>query len=99
MKEKIPRSLIKSISWRFIATVTTMSIVYLFTGELKLAAEVGVVEVVTKLMFYYGHERLWNWISWGRDKHPLSRINLNIDDVSEEDLELIEKKLEELGYK
>ncbi len=99
MKEKIPRSLIKTISWRLIATLTTMTIVYLFTGELKLAAEIGLVEVIAKLLFYYGHERFWNWVSWGRDRHPLSRINLNINAVSDEDLVLIEKKLGELGYK
>lgn len=99
MKEKVPRTMVKTISWRALATITTISIVYLFTGELTLAAEIGLVEVVAKLALYYGHERLWNWIPWGRSRHPLSKINLNIDAVSEADLALIEKKLEELGYK
>jgi len=68
MAEYRKRSLVKAISWRVIATLTTMSLVFLFTGELILAMGVGVLDVISKLILYYGHERLWNLIKWGKRK-------------------------------
>jgi adenylylsulfate kinase len=43
-----------------------MVIVYLFTGELALAASIGVIEVVAKMFLYYLHERGWGLVSHGR---------------------------------
>ena len=60
------RSFAKMISWRIIATATTMALVFIFTGELVLALGIGVFDVVLKLIFYYGHERAWNKVLWGR---------------------------------
>lgn len=68
MKDQRKRSIVKAISWRIIATLTTMTIVFLFTGELSLAAGVGVLDVISKLIFYYVHERGWNLVSWGKSK-------------------------------
>ena len=48
------------------ATATTVLIVFIFTGKLLLAAGVGVVEVVAKLILYYFHERIWDKIKRGR---------------------------------
>ncbi|SDE42353.1 DUF2061 domain-containing protein [Cellulophaga baltica] len=64
--EKPLRSIIKSISWRIIGTIDTMIISWLVTGELKLALSIGVVELFTKMLLYFFHERIWNSISWGR---------------------------------
>ncbi|MBZ9572361.1 DUF2061 domain-containing protein [Patescibacteria group bacterium] len=66
MKANHRRSIIKSISWRFLATLTTMIIVFIFTGEILLSFGVGFFEVILKLILYYIHERLWNRTSWGR---------------------------------
>lgn len=64
--EKPIRSIIKSISWRIIGTLDTMLIAWIVTGELKLALSIGVVELFTKMLLYFFHERLWNKISWGK---------------------------------
>ena len=69
MDEFRKRSFVKTISWRVIATSITMSLVFLLTGELTLATSVGALDVISKLIFYYGHERLWNLIKWGKHKH------------------------------
>jgi uncharacterized membrane protein len=66
MKEKTSRSVWKTISWRIIATMDTVIISYLITGNLKMAASIGSIEVVTKVFLYYYHERAWNKISFGR---------------------------------
>ncbi len=59
------RSLAKSITWRFLATLTTMSLVYLFTSNFKTSVELGGLELMAKLMLYYLHERYWLRIKWG----------------------------------
>lgn len=59
------RSIAKGITWRFVASGTTMLLVYLFTGSLETMAAVGAIEVTLKLLFYYGHERIWGVIPWG----------------------------------
>jgi uncharacterized membrane protein len=61
------RSLIKTLSWRLCATVITIVLVFIFTGNIKIAAAVGGVEVIAKLLFYFIHERVWNKISLGKN--------------------------------
>ena len=67
MEDQKMRSIAKTVSWRAIATFTTMAIVFGATGEFALSLGVGAVEVVTKMALYYGHERVWMRLAWGRD--------------------------------
>lgn len=64
--EKPLRSIVKSISWRIIGTLDTMLISWLVTGELKVALSIGFVELFTKMLLYFFHERIWNSINWGK---------------------------------
>jgi len=64
--EKRGRSIIKALTWRAIATITTMSLVFIFTGEIILTLGVGALDVSLKLLFYYFHERVWNRLDWGK---------------------------------
>jgi len=66
MYENGKRSLIKAISWRFIATLTTFLLVFIFTGKINLAIEIGFLDFTIKLTVYYLHERFWNKINWQR---------------------------------
>lgn len=61
------RSIVKSITWRILATLTTVSLVWIFSGRLYLAFSVGALEIIAKLFIYYFHERAWNKIKWGRE--------------------------------
>ena len=65
-KEKIRRSLIKTILWRFIGTIDTIAISWLITGRLNLALSIGSIELVSKMILYFLHERTWDKIEWGR---------------------------------
>jgi len=67
--DKPIKSLIKSFSWRIVGTLDTMLISYIITGKITLAVSIGGVEVVTKTILYYFHERLWAHIH---------RIKLNV---------------------
>lgn len=52
-------SLMKTISWRILGTLDTILISYLLTGEAKIAFSIGGLEVITKMVLYYLHERAW----------------------------------------
>ncbi len=66
MKETHSRSILKSITWRVLATLTTMILVFIFTGDLVVSLGVGVLEAIFKIIIYYLHERTWDKIRWGR---------------------------------
>lgn len=66
MKEGHLRSIIKSISWRIVGTFDTIVLSYIITGQLKMAITIGGVELLTKILFYYLHERIWDKIKWGK---------------------------------
>lgn len=67
-REKVSRSVLKSISWRIIGTLDTILISYIITGAWSFAMSIGAIELVTKMGLYIVHERLWNRISWGKSK-------------------------------
>jgi len=57
--DKPIKSVMKSVSWRIVGTIDTMIISYFITGKLTVALSIGSVEVLTKTVLYYFHERLW----------------------------------------
>ena len=59
MHERHRRSIAKGISWRFFATLDTLILAYLFTGSIALAASIGGLEMITKVLWFYLHERAW----------------------------------------
>ena len=62
------RSLVKALSWRLLATVITTLIVFGMTGKGEFAAKIGLADTFFKFFIYFGHERLWNRIPYGRKK-------------------------------
>ncbi len=63
-KESHLRSIIKGISWRFIAFADTILVVMLvtcFTGNCSVdqAIKIGAAEFFIKFLVYYIHERIW----------------------------------------
>jgi len=97
------RSIFKAISWRVIATTTTVTIVFIFSRRLELgerfalSAGVGAADMVSKLILYYFHERIWGFLGIGRKEHPLSSLRVE-KPLTEEDMEEVKKKLKDLGY-
>jgi uncharacterized membrane protein len=53
------RHILKTISWRIIGTLDTMILSWIITGSLKIGVAIGSVEVITKMVLYYLHERVW----------------------------------------
>ena len=68
--ESNSRSIAKAISYRLLGSLSTALIVFVFSGNATVSIGVGAVDMVTKIALYYLHERLWNYISFGRQKPP-----------------------------
>ncbi len=65
MNETKRRSLAKGFTWRITASMTTMLIVFVVTGNIALVAGIGLADITIKIFFYYLHERLWGRVHWG----------------------------------
>ena len=59
------RSLAKTFLWRGIATTDTIIISRLITGSWTEGLAIGIIEVFTKMLLYYFHERAWSTSDWG----------------------------------
>ncbi len=78
------RSIAKAISWRVTGTVDTFVLSFLITGSAKFAGSIAATEVITKIALFYGHERVWAAVRWGRTKvasgreqHPQMMVSLD----------------------
>lgn len=64
------RSVAKAISWRVTGSIDTMVLSFLFTRSFRLAAAIGLTEVMTKSLLYYLHERAWVRVPFGQGDRP-----------------------------
>jgi uncharacterized membrane protein len=59
------RSFVKAASWRLLGSIDTFLLSWLFTSSVKAAGAIASTEVITKILLYYFHERVWSSVSWG----------------------------------
>ena len=60
------RSLLKAISWRLIASITTTVIAFYFGLPAKAIGLVFFADLIIKFVLYYAHERMWyKYIKYG----------------------------------
>jgi uncharacterized membrane protein len=60
------RSVLKAVSWRALGTLDTFAISWFMTGRVAIAGSIAGMEIVTKVAWYYLHERIWAIVPWGR---------------------------------
>ncbi len=53
------RHIAKAITWRLVGTLDTMMLSWFITGSPLTGLKIGLFEVVTKMVLYYLHERVW----------------------------------------
>ena len=63
------RHILKTITWRFIASIDTILIGYFISREIEIGVFLGGLELVTKMVLYYLHERFWYRIKFGLKKN------------------------------
>ena len=65
------RHILKTITWRVVGTMDTMCLAWLLTGSPLIGLKIGGLELFTKMVLYYLHERVWYKISFGFPKKAL----------------------------
>jgi len=55
----VRKSVMKTMSWRIVATTTTFVISWIVTGSLVAGGAIASIEFWAKLALYYAHERAW----------------------------------------
>lgn len=68
IRESRKRHLAKTFTWRAIGTLDTMLLSWIITGNPLTGLKIGFAELVTKMILYYIHERVWYRINFGLNK-------------------------------
>ena len=66
--ESRKRHIGKTITWRMVGTLDTIIISWIISGNPMTGLKIGVSEVLTKMVFYYIHERIWHKSKYGLKK-------------------------------
>ena len=77
----VKRHLAKTITWRLVGTVDTMLLGWLVSGNVVTGMQIGGLEVITKMILYYFHERMWYKLAFGlkkKEKYQESPILKNV---------------------
>ena len=53
------RHIAKAVTWRIVGTLDTMLLAWVISGDLLIGLQIGGAEVLTKMLLYYLHERVW----------------------------------------
>jgi len=59
------RHLAKTFTWRILATLTTIILAWIISGDPMIGLQVGGWEFFIKMLLYYLHERVWYKINFG----------------------------------
>ena len=65
--ESRKRHLGKTVTWRIVGTLDTMIIAWVITGNPLTGFKIGITEIMTKMLLYYLHERIWYRVNFGLD--------------------------------
>ena len=65
-EESLPRSVLKTVSYRLVILILDFGSIYLFTGKIKVALGFMIVSNIYTTIGYFVHERIWDRIKWGK---------------------------------
>ena len=74
------RHLAKTLTWRLVGTIDTILLSWLISGNPLTGLKIGFAEVITKMVLYYLHERIWFNIGIpdSRKRHIIKTITWRI---------------------
>ena len=73
VKESSKRHVIKTFSWRLVGGIDTVVFGWLLTGNPFFGLKIGLTETISKMLLYFGHEKLWYKINYGLDQRIKAR--------------------------
>ena len=69
----VKRHLLKTLTWRIIGTIDTMLLGWLVSGDPMIGIAIGSFEIITKMILYFLHERLWYKVNFGIERDDENR--------------------------
>ena len=75
------RHVIKTFTWRIIGTIDTVLFGWMITGNPFEGLQIGMAETATKLLLYFGHEKLWYRVNFGLDQRNRGKRLKNLKKV------------------
>ncbi len=67
-KEHYWRSLVKALTYRSIILLSDSLIIFFITQEFDTTAKVIILSNIGSTILYFGHERLWDRVHWGKKR-------------------------------
>jgi uncharacterized membrane protein len=64
-KVNYKRHIAKTITWRIVGTLDTIVLAWIITGNPIIGIKIGGVEIMSKMILYYAHERVWYKSKYG----------------------------------
>ncbi|WP_040279612.1 DUF2061 domain-containing protein [Psychroserpens damuponensis] len=61
------RHIAKTITWRIVGTIDTIILSWIISGDPITGLKIGSAEVITKMLLYYFHERVWFKINLSKE--------------------------------
>ena len=77
------RHILKTFSWRGVGTVDTIVLGWIITGNPLTGLKIGGAEIITKMILYYGHEKLWYRIDYGLNQRNRKKRLQELKNVKE----------------
>jgi uncharacterized membrane protein len=68
MDGSVKRHVAKTITYRIVGTIFTMVVGYVVTGNPFTAVQIGAIEMISKPLLYFIHERVWYRSKFGVKK-------------------------------
>ncbi|MEH1008789.1 DUF2061 domain-containing protein [Winogradskyella sp. ECml5-4] len=81
IKSSNKRHILKTFSWRGVGTLDTIILGWVISGNPLTGLKIGGAEVVTKMLLYFGHEKLWYRINFGLDQRNKRKQVKNVNEL------------------
>lgn len=69
MQDNHTRTIAKTVTWRFMASGSTLVISYIVTGDIYVSGTIVGINFFSLMFLYYLHERFWNYFNFGKNKN------------------------------
>lgn len=66
MTDTPKRTIIKTLSWRVMATIATFLVSYVISSDISIASGIAGTQIFIHTFLYYIHERAWIKVEWGK---------------------------------
>ncbi|WP_282134419.1 DUF2061 domain-containing protein [Seonamhaeicola maritimus] len=75
VKDSKKRHVYKTVTWRIIGTIDTIMVAFIITGKPLVGISIGALELISKMILYYLHEKVWYTFDFGLENRKSKKGN------------------------